>query len=121
MTRRLRVGVMFGGRSGEHEISLRSAATVIAALDSARYEVVPIAIGKDGRWRTGRELLRILEEAQRELRPMPDAGTEVTLPPHPGGASALKLDVVFPVLHGTFGEDGTLQGLLDLAEVPYVG
>jgi D-alanine-D-alanine ligase len=129
MERRLRVGVVFGGRSGEHEISLRSASTVIAALDPARYEVVPIAIGKDGRWRTGLEILRLLDEAQRALLPIPPYGIEITIPPDPGrrallplaGGPAVPLDVVFPVLHGTYGEDGTLQGLLELADLPYVG
>jgi D-alanine-D-alanine ligase len=126
---RLRVGVLYGGRSGEHEISLRSAATVIAALDPARYDVVPIAIGKDGRWRTGIESLRLLDEAQRELKPIPDHGVEVTAAPEPtrralvplGSGAPVPLDVVFPVLHGTYGEDGTVQGLFELADVPYVG
>ncbi|MCW5889452.1 MAG: D-alanine--D-alanine ligase [bacterium] len=130
MTRRLRVGVVYGGRSGEHEVSLRSAWTVIGALDPARYEVVPIGIGKDGRWRTGLESLRLLEEAQRDLRPLPDYGIEVLVPTDPtrgalvpltGGPAGPGLDVVFPVLHGTYGEDGTIQGLLELAGLPYVG
>ena len=130
MTRRLRVGVVYGGRSGEHEVSLRSAATVIGAFDPARYEVVPIAITKDGRWLTGPESLRLLEEAQRTLAPVPEHGVEVMLPPVPsggglvpaaGGVAGSALDVVFPVLHGTYGEDGTIQGLLELAGVPYVG
>jgi D-alanine-D-alanine ligase len=129
MTRRLRVGVLYGGRSGEHEISLRSAATVIGALDPARYDVVPIAIGKDGRWRTGIESLRLLDEAQRDLRAIPDHGIEVTAAPEPtrralvplAGGAPVPLDVVFPVLHGTYGEDGTVQGLFELADVPYVG
>src|SRR5262245_29776243 len=130
MTRRLRVGVVYGGRSGEHEVSLRSAATVIGAFDPARFEVVPIAITKDGRWLTGPESLRLLEEAQRTLAPVPEHGIEVMLPPVPsggglvpaaGGVAGSALDVVFPVLHGTYGEDGTIQGLLELAGVPYVG
>ena len=126
MTRRVRVGVLFGGRSGEHEVSLRSAWQVIRALDPARYEVVPVAIGKDGRWRTGIDTLRLLEEAQQALRPMPDHGVEMTVPSEPtrhalvplGGGAAVPLDVVFPVLHGTCGEDGTVQGLLELADIP---
>src|SRR6185503_6909236 len=126
---RMRVGVLYGGRSGEHEISLRSAATVVAALDPARYDVVPIAIGKDGRWRTGIESLRLLDDAQRDLKAIPDHGIEVTTAPEPtrhalvplGGGAPLPLDVVFPVLHGTYGEDGTVQGLFELADVPYVG
>ena len=128
--RRMRVGVVYGGRSGEHEVSLRSAAAIITALDPARYEVVPIAITKDGRWLTGPESLRLLEEAQRTLAPVPEHGVEVILPPVPsggglvpaaGGVAGSALDVVFPVLHGTYGEDGTIQGLLELAGVPYVG
>ncbi len=129
MTRRLRVGVLYGGRSGEHEISLRSAATVIGALAPERYEVVPIAITKDGRWLTGPDTLRLLDEAQRTLSPAIEHGDEVLLPPMPdrgglvraAGGAPVPLDVVFPVLHGTFGEDGTVQGLLDLAGLPYVG
>src|SRR5262245_11117502 len=127
---RLRVGVIYGGRSGEHEVSMRSAATVIGALDPQRFDVVPIAITKDGRWLTGRDSLRLLEEAQRVLAPVAEHGAEVMLPPVPsrgalvpvaGGAAQLALDVVFPVLHGTFGEDGTIQGLLEMAGIPYVG
>jgi D-alanine-D-alanine ligase len=126
---RLRVGVLYGGRSGEHEISLRSAATVIAALDSSRFDVVPVAIGKDGRWRTGIESLRLLDEAQRNLQAIPDHGIEVAAAPEPsrhalvplGNGAPVPLDVVFPVLHGTYGEDGTIQGLLELADLPYVG
>src|SRR2546425_7964835 len=129
MERRMRVGVVYGGRSGEHEVSLRSAASIIAALDPARYEVVPIAITKDGRWLTGPESLKVLEAAQRELAPIPEHGSEVMLPADPtrhgllplGRGEATPLDVVFPVLHGTYGEDGTIQGLLELADVPYVG
>jgi D-alanine-D-alanine ligase len=126
---RLRVGVLYGGRSGEHEISLRSAAAVIAALDAAGFDVVPIAIGKDGRWRTGIESLRLLDDAQRNLQPIPDHGIEVAAAPEPtrralvplAGGAPIPLDVVFPVLHGTYGEDGTIQGLLELADLPYVG
>ena len=129
MPKRMRVGVVYGGRSGEHEVSLRSAASIIGALDQARYEVVPIAIGKDGRWLTGPDSLRVLEAAQRDLAPLPDHGSDVTLPADPtrrglvplGRGRAVGLDVVFPVLHGTYGEDGTVQGLLELADVPYVG
>jgi D-alanine-D-alanine ligase len=129
MTERMRVGVVYGGRSGEHEVSLRSAASIIAALDPARYEVVPIAITKDGRWLTGPESLEVLEVAQRDLSPIPDHGSDVMLPADPtrrgllplGRGRASRLDVVFPVLHGTYGEDGTIQGLLELADLPYVG
>jgi D-alanine-D-alanine ligase len=90
-----RVAVVYGGRSGEHEISLRSAESVIAAMDPERYEVVKFVIGKDGRWSPG------------PILPQPGA--------HP------DIDVVFPILHGTFGEDGTVQGLFELADLPYVG
>ncbi len=126
---RLRVGVIYGGRSGEHEVSLRSATSIIHALDPDRYEVIPIAIAKDGRWLTGPNSLRQLEQAQETLQPIPATGNEVALAPEPtrralvplGSGSRLALDVVFPVLHGTYGEDGTIQGLLDLADLPYVG
>src|SRR5437660_5436443 len=130
MSTRIRVGVVYGGRSGEHEVSLRSAAAIIRALDPARYEVVPVAITKEGRWLTGPESLHLLEVAQTALEPIPEHGIEVTLPADPargalvpldGNGAAQALDVVFPVLHGTYGEDGTIQGLLELADVPYVG
>ncbi len=90
-----RVAVIYGGRSGEHDISIRSANSVMAGLDPARYEVVPYFIDKEGKWSPG------------PIVPEPGA--------HP------EIDVVFPVLHGTFGEDGTVQGLLELADLPYVG
>jgi D-alanine-D-alanine ligase len=133
MKRRMRVGVIYGGRSGEHEVSLRSAASVIAALDPKRYEVVPIAISKTGRWLSGPDSLAQLEKAQQTLSAAPDRGREVTIAPDPtrrsliplgaapAGRAPRPLDVVFPVLHGTFGEDGTIQGLLELADLPYVG
>jgi D-alanine-D-alanine ligase len=133
MKRRMRVGVVYGGRSGEHEVSLRSAASVIAALDPERYEVVPIAITKAGRWLSGPDSLAQLEEAQRTMSAAPDRGREVTIAPDPtrrallplagpaGREAPRPLDVVFPVLHGTYGEDGTIQGLLELADLPYVG
>src|SRR4029079_10696230 len=92
---KLRVAVLCGGRSGEHEISLRSAESIIAAMDPQRFEVERIFITKEGRW---------------EPR---------AISPEPGGNPGI--DVVFPVLHGTFGEDGTVQGLLELADLPYVG
>jgi D-alanine-D-alanine ligase len=123
--KRLRVGILFGGRSGEHEVSLASAAAVIRALDPEKYEAVPIGITKDGRWLVGAGAQRMLPEVLR-------AGQRVFLPPDPSAAalvpvgseqpqSAVRIDVVFPVLHGTFGEDGTVQGLLELAGLPYVG
>jgi len=129
MAGRVRVAVLFGGRSGEHEVSLRSAATILGGLDPARYDAIPVAVTHDGRWWTGADTLRLLDEAQRALRPIAAHGTRVTLLPEPGrdalvpvdGGAPIPIDVVFPVLHGTFGEDGTLQGLLDLAAIPYVG
>ncbi len=151
MKKRLRVGVLFGGRSGEHEVSLLSAASVLKAIDRTRYEVVPIGITKQGRWLVSGDAERLL------TGDFPDTGTlragdpqhtapaallakgqGVIVPPMPGGAGALvpferaassispshdvlQLDVVFPVLHGTFGEDGTMQGLFELAGLAYVG
>ncbi len=122
--KRLRIGVLFGGRSGEHEVSLASAASVIRGLDPEKYEAVPIGISKDGRWLVGQGAQKMLPEVLR-------SGQRVVLPADPNAAAlvpldethagALRVDVVFPVLHGTFGEDGTVQGLLELAGLPYVG
>ena len=127
MTGRLRVGVIFGGRSREHEVSLASAASVIQAIDRSRYEPVPIGIGKDGRWLVGGDSLRALAAASGvTLPPRDSAGssTALTTFDHAGGLPAglaREVEVVFPLIHGPFGEDGTLQGLLELAGVPYVG
>lgn len=125
-TRRLKVGVIFGGRSGEHEVSLMSARSVLSALDPARYEVVQIGITHEGAWLTGSDVLEALDTGRLDgltpaaLLPMP-----AHLAPQPATGYPLNLlsdlDVVFPVLHGTFGEDGTIQGLFELADVPYVG
>ncbi len=123
--KRLRVGILFGGRSGEHEVSLASAASVIRALDPEKYEAVPIGITKDGRWLVGTGAQKMLPEVLK-------SGERVSLPPDPTAAALVPLaaaaghptvsvDVIFPVLHGTFGEDGTVQGLLELANLPYVG
>jgi D-alanine-D-alanine ligase len=122
---RIRVGVLFGGRSGEHEVSLASAASVIRALDPAKYEVVPIGIRKDGRWLVGVGAQKMLPEVLRSGQPVvlpadPNAAALVSLGESPAQA-VVRVDVVFPVLHGTFGEDGTVQGLLELAGLPYVG
>jgi D-alanine-D-alanine ligase len=127
MSERLRVGVIFGGRSGEHEISLLSARSVLGALDPSRYEVVQIGITHDGQWYTGHAALEAFEKgAVDSLEP-------AILPAEPGLRCVFRwgegrpmdivnrLDVVFPVLHGSYGEDGTVQGLLELADVPYVG
>ena len=154
---KLRVGILFGGRSGEHEVSLLSAASVLNAIDKAKYEVVPIGITKDGRWLTAEHAERLLKgnagggarATQTHLRAGdPEAtpgaavlarGESVVVPPEPAhresGLSpfqtdanlrraadrAINVDVIFPVLHGTFGEDGTIQGLLELADIAYVG
>jgi D-alanine-D-alanine ligase len=123
--KRLRVGVIYGGRSGEHEVSLASATSVIRALDPEKYEVVPIGITKEGRWLVGTGAQKMLPEVLK-------SGERVSLPPDPTAAALVPLsqdagrpnvsvDVMFPVLHGTFGEDGTVQGLLELAGLPYVG
>ena len=142
--KRLRVGVLFGGRSGEHEVSLRSALTVMSAMDPARYEVVPIGIGRDGRWYLRDDAMRMLAEKTPQLAALGGGGVEVSLLPYPGARALVRapeadvpregttaaianhampgpLDVIFPIIHGTCGEDGTLQGLLELASVPYVG
>lgn len=152
--KKLRVGILFGGRSGEHEVSLLSAASVLNAIDKDKYEVVPIGITKEGRWLTAEHAQNLLEgkpvHAPRPLRAgdpetTPGAavlaqGESVVVPPEPvhrekgltpfqsdaalvrrASDRAINVDVIFPVLHGTFGEDGTIQGLLELAEIPYVG
>ena len=145
---KLRVGVIYGGRSGEHEVSLASAAAVFRSLDPSRYEAIPIMVTKEGRWSLPAEPPR-LEAAADAIAASRSQGTigpsrEAHLVAHPGGdtlitidrgasqdagasqistasVSGLALDVVFPVLHGPYGEDGTVQGLLELANVPYVG
>ena len=153
--KKLRVGVLFGGRSGEHEVSLLSAASVLNAIDKSKYEVVPIGITREGRWVTAAHAERLLQgkpadtPEPRHLRAGdPDAtasaavlarGEGVVVPPMPGenhsalvpfetdahqlraGVKPVDVDIIFPVLHGTFGEDGTIQGLLELADIAYVG
>jgi D-alanine-D-alanine ligase len=112
---KVRVAVVMGGRSSEHEVSLASASSVLGALDPARYETVTVQIGRDGRWELGSGARGELERDGRsaaETLPVPTAQVPATL---------AEVDVVFPVLHGPFGEDGTVQGLLELANVPYVG
>ncbi len=123
-TKRIRVGVLFGGRSGEHEVSLVSAASVIRALDPEKYEAVAIGITKDGRWLVGEAAQKLLPEVLKSGRRVmlsadPSVAALVPLDEKPG--VGLRVDVVFPVLHGTYGEDGTVQGLLELAGLPYVG
>jgi len=128
---KINIGVIFGGRSCEHEISVRSAKAVIENIDRSKYAIVPIAISSDGKWLSPAKSLSLMPENVQSLLD----GTHVTNEPvaliadtnYRGlsklgrGADSLPLDVVFPVLHGTFGEDGTIQGLLDMADVPYVG
>jgi D-alanine-D-alanine ligase len=111
-----RIAVLFGGRSGEHEVSVRSAASVIGALDREQYDVIPIAITKSGKWLPPAESVRLLPANARQAL---STETTVVVSKEPGSVSGA--DVVFPVLHGTFGEDGTVQGLLELADVAYVG
>jgi D-alanine-D-alanine ligase len=137
--KKLRVGIIYGGRSGEHEVSLASAAAVFQNLDPDRYEAVAIRIEKDGRWALPAEPPKVMKAADviadRRIRDVATEAPEAHLVAHPGGdtllmidrahnqpvVSGLALDVVFPVLHGPYGEDGTVQGLLELANVPYVG
>jgi len=142
VTKKIRLGVLFGGRSGEHEVSLISAAAVMRALDPAKYKLVPIGITREGRWRVGPKAFGLLREAAGEdaaqrtapLQTVLEEGRAVTPSVDPTSPKLLPLaksspalnahpevDVIFPVLHGTFGEDGTIQGLLELADVPYVG
>src|SRR5215467_10276854 len=138
---KLRVGILFGGRSGEHEVSLLSAASVFKAIDKNKFDVVPIGITKEGRWVTASDAERLLQGKPLEERHLragdPDTtpgaavlekGEAVIVPPEPKSAMApfqtdaptrrasdraINVDIVFPVLHGTFGEDGTIQGLLE--------
>ncbi|CAN5382571.1 D-alanine--D-alanine ligase family protein [soil metagenome] len=144
--KRLRVGVLYGGRSGEHEVSLASAAAVFTHLDRTRYEPVAIRIEKDGRWTladrppTAMSAAETIEHARLEAARPIRSGREVHMVAHPSDATilsivrgrapaevdqavvtGLNLDLIFPVLHGPYGEDGTIQGLLELANVPYVG
>ena len=121
--RRLRVGVLFGGRSGEHEVSLASAASIIRGLDPQKYEAVPIGITKEGHWLAGASAQKMLPEVLRagQRVVMSADPTESSLMTLDGSPRGQKLDVIFPVIHGTFGEDGTMQGLLELAGLPFVG
>ncbi len=152
--KKIRVGILFGGRSGEHEVSLLSAASVLNAIDKDKYEVVPIGITKGGRWLTAGDAENLLQGKlvleSRHLRAGDPETTEsaavlargeaVLVPPEPvrrqsglvpfqtdaaltrrASDRAIDVDVIFPVLHGTFGEDGTIQGLLELADIAYVG
>ena len=114
---KLRVGVIYGGRSGEHEVSVVSAASIFKHLDRSRFQPVPIRIDKDGRWVLGaKEPTAISAGDVAEAGPV--GALQVT---EPTAAIGGGIDVIFPVLHGPYGEDGTVQGLLELANVPYVG
>jgi D-alanine-D-alanine ligase len=131
-----KIGIIFGGRSGEHEISIRSAKTVIEKIDKEKYEVIPIAISKDGNWLNPSQSLELLPENihsnfaedlrgnfQKPVALIGDTrykGLTQLISGNVENAS-IELDVVFPVLHGTFGEDGTIQGLFEMANIPYVG
>jgi D-alanine-D-alanine ligase len=130
MDLKLRIGVIFGGRSGEHEISLMSARSVLSVLDPLRYDVTQIGITREGAWLTGENVLEALEKGQVEhlqvAAMLPDpawSGIHIVQKSEHGNLLELltNLDVVFPVLHGTYGEDGTLQGMLEMADMAYVG
>jgi len=136
LAKKLRVAVIFGGRSGEHEVSIRSAHSVIGAIDRDRYEVVPIAITKEGKWLSPPEAAALLSDTARSLlsaKVIAKTARAVAIlgdPSHQGlvslegNESAVpteRIDVVFPILHGPYGEDGTLQGLLEMANIAYVG
>jgi len=125
-----RVAILFGGRSGEHEVSLRSARSVMSALDPSKYEIIPVGITLEGEWVTGENVLEALEQRQTQTLQrvclLPEPGhNRLYLREEHGEQVSLKpfkdIDVIFPVLHGTFGEDGTLQGFLELAGMAYVG
>ncbi len=122
--KKIKLGVIFGGRSGEHEVSLVSAASIMGALDRSRFDVVPIGISKEGRWYVGDGVMDFFKSgrADGEIHPavlLPDA--EGGLLTWAEGKEEVKLDAAFPVLHGPYGEDGTVQGLLELSDFPYVG
>lgn len=123
----LKLAVLFGGRSGEHEISLRSARSILGALDRTKYEVTEIGITHDGAWFGGEQVLEGFEAADLAgLHPvaiLPEPGRRLLFARGEAGAMTpqTELDVAFPALHGSFGEDGTLQGFFELAELPYVG
>jgi len=127
--KRLKVGVIFGGKSAEHEVSINSAQNVMRALDKNKYEVVPIGISKEGRWLLRGDPLQALTDGATSLPQLLESGYRIVddlstgreLIPGSQAAGLPDVDVIFPVLHGPFGEDGTVQGLLELADIPYVG
>jgi D-alanine-D-alanine ligase len=111
-----RVAIIFGGRSGEHDVSIRSAKTVIEQIDKTKYEVTPIAINRDGKWLSPKESIGLFPSEVQALLPTNSSAEVVNLLDN-----SADFDVIFPVLHGTFGEDGTVQGLFEMANIPYVG
>jgi D-alanine-D-alanine ligase len=134
--KKLRIGILFGGRSGEHEVSLLSAASILNAIDRTKYEVIPIGITKQGQWLTPAEAQHLLQGDTKPAPVLPksskhksiqlSAGADVALQntaslAQQNGSLAQSIDIIFPVLHGTFGEDGTIQGLFELADIAYVG
>jgi D-alanine-D-alanine ligase len=125
---KIRVGVLFGGRSAEHEVSLVSATSIIHALDKKKYEVIPIGITKEGKWVSSPDALELVKDgknlkkvSENILLPNPKYRGLVRLNPKSNIQHQKSFDVIFPVLHGTFGEDGTIQGLLELSGIAYVG
>ena len=128
--RKLKVAVVFGGRSAEHEVSLQSARNVIESLDRDRYEPVLIGIDKEGRWFLNENSIQLLNAGDPKMIRLTDGSNEIALTPNGSGSGLIdlesntrlgKIDVIFPVLHGPFGEDGTIQGLAKLANLPCVG
>ena len=119
--KKIRVGIIFGGRSGEHEVSILSAQSVINALDKKKYEAIPIFINKKGQWKLGSGQKLIEGKGTEHVYLPPDPTRQELIPAEGSVASQKSFDIVFPVLHGTYGEDGSIQGLLELAGIPYVG
>ncbi len=126
--KKLRIGILFGGRSGEHEVSLLSAASILKAIDKTKYEVVPIGITKQGQWVTSGAAQQLLTGSAKPAPLLKKSASSRSIQlsasadlAHQNGTLAQTLDVIFPVLHGTFGEDGTIQGLFELADIAYVG
>lgn len=129
MSKKIRVGILFGGKSAEHEVSLRSAKNVLDAIDKDKYEPVLIGIDKSGKWQLGGKSDLLLKSGNSADFQLSDTNTKVTIAPQSEGEitnlesieTKQSIDVIFPILHGPFGEDGTVQGLLKLANIPFVG
>ena len=128
MSAKLRIGLVFGGRSAEHEVSLVSATSVINALDKEKYDVVPIGISPEGRWLSSTEALKLLKEKspiahlpEHVFVPDPHHKALMVINEETTSSSNKQVDVIIPLIHGTYGEDGTIQGLFELADIPYVG